>query len=315
MLWPSVFPDDVSWVNQFGDSAWMGSRLIYVLWRLFLAAIMMAGFALNLSDDVIGDVAAWYPIYLTNWALFFENLYLNLSFTIALWIYRTLPDPDSNQPSVTKMAWVLRSIGQPGALVVTVAFWALVYNGRLTLTTFWVHGINSIVVWVDILTSCYEVRLLHYVYVLAFGISYVVWSVIHYHANIQDGRTPSHRFIYSAVDWSPSGQGKVRYLQATQMPFHQNTHTCLLCAQQTQPHRDPCGGGGAQAAIVSVVVLVVLTPICVAILAGLAAVRDALSGPARQSKIAGPAGTDGDRGGGVIAAMVWPGPAYELGPV
>jgi hypothetical protein len=171
---------------------------------------MMAGFGLNLADDVIGGVGAWYPIYLTNWALFFENLYLNMAFAIALWIYRTSPDSTSDQPAVTKVAWVLRSIGQPGALVVTVAYWALVYSGSFTLTTVWVHAINSIVVCLDILTSCYEVRLPHYAYALAFGTSYVVWSIIHYHANIQDGRTPSHRYIYSALDWSAGGQAKVR---------------------------------------------------------------------------------------------------------
>ncbi len=57
----------------------------------------------------------------------------------------------------------------------------------------------------------------------------------------------------------------------------------------------------AQAAIVSVVVLVILTPVCVAILAGLAAARDALSGPGRQSKLAGSAqqeSSSADRDGG-----------------
>jgi hypothetical protein len=57
---------------------------------------------------------------------------------------------------------------------------------------------------------------------------------------------------------------------------------------------------------VSVVVLVILTPICVAILAGLAAARDALSGPTRQAKIAGPDRAYGDLGGGAKRARVWP---------
>ena len=73
----------------------------------------------------------------------------------------------------------------------------------------------------------------------------------------------------------------------------------------------------AQAAVVSVILLLVLTPICVAILAGLAALRDALSGPARRSKLAGPAAQHGDHESGVFAAVVWagPGPGLELGPM
>ena len=85
---------------------------------------------------------------------------LNLSFRIALWIFIMISSlgPESNQPAVAKVAWLsrLRSIGQPGAMVVTLEFWALVYSGRSTLTTIWMHAINSVVVWLDILTSCYE---------------------------------------------------------------------------------------------------------------------------------------------------------------
>ncbi len=58
MLWLSILLGDISWVNQFGDSLWIGSRLVYVIWRFALVATMMAGFALNLSDDVRdGDAA------------------------------------------------------------------------------------------------------------------------------------------------------------------------------------------------------------------------------------------------------------------
>ncbi len=87
----------------------------------------------------------------------------------------------------------------------------------------------------------------------------------------------------------------------------------MLCTHRAEPYLiSAVVAAAAQAAIVSVIVLVILTPICVAILAGLAAVRDALSGPTRQAKIAGPVRADGDHGGGTIAAMVWPGPGSEF---
>ena len=65
----------------------------------------------------------------------------------------------------------------------------------------------------------------------------------------------------------------------------------------------------------SAVVLVALTPVCVAVLAGLAAVRDALSGPTRRSKFAGPTRVDGGRGGDTMAAEVGLGAGSELGAV
>jgi hypothetical protein len=202
-----------SWVNQFGDFGhfgWTSSRLAYVVWRAILTSTITAGFGLDLALDAIDGVAAWFPIYLSNWALFLESCYLNAAFVIALWIYAKQPDPASEQPLSTKVAWLLRSTGQSGALVVTVSYWALVYDGKITLKTLWIHAINSIVVCIDILTSCYEIRLMHYAYVLAFGGLYIIWTVIHFHANIRDGHSPGNRYIYSAIDWSEGNEGKVR---------------------------------------------------------------------------------------------------------
>jgi hypothetical protein len=207
----TVLPQNpVCWYCQFGEFRWNSSRLAYVIWRAILAAIMLAGFGLDISDDIVTGIAAWYFIYLTNWTLLIENFYLSLAFAIALGIYLNPPHSASSQPLSTKVAWLLRSISQPGALVVTVAYWSMISQGTLTLTTFWVHAINSLVVFLDIITSCYEIRLAHYVYLLIYGIVYILWSIIHFQANIQNGMTPSHRYIYASLDWSVESTGKVR---------------------------------------------------------------------------------------------------------
>ena len=208
----TVFPQDLAWFCQFGEFSWASSRLAYVIWRAILAAIMLTGFGLDISDDFVIGIAAWYFIYLTNWTLLIQNLYLCLAFAIALCIYLNPPLSASRQPLSTKVAWLLRSISQPGALVVSVAYWSMISQGTLTLTTFWVHAINSIVVFLDIITSCYEVRLAHYIYLLIYGIIYILWSIIHYQANIQNGLAPSHRYIYAPLDWSTEDAGKVRPL-------------------------------------------------------------------------------------------------------
>ncbi len=98
-------------------------------------------------------------------------------------------------------------------------YWALVHDGTITLKTLWIHAINSFVVCIDILTSCYEIRLMHYAYVLAFGVLYIIWTVIRFHAHIQDGHSPNNRYIYSAIDWRKGNEGQVR---AT--PSHKSAH-------------------------------------------------------------------------------------------
>jgi hypothetical protein len=205
----TIFPQNLAWVYQFGEFSWTTYRLAYVIWRAILSCTMLVGFGLSLSKDIIDSIGAWYPIYLTNWTLFIENCYLILAFVIALGIYLSPPISESRQPLSTKVAWLLRSIGQPGALVVTIAYWSVVSQGTPSLSTIWVHAINSIVVCLDIITSCYEIRLAHYLYLLIYGVIYVVWSIIHYQANIRNGPPPSQRYIYAALDWSAQNAGKV----------------------------------------------------------------------------------------------------------
>jgi hypothetical protein len=263
---------------------------------------MIIGFGLNLADDIRGGVGAWFPIYLTNWALFFEVLYLIVAFLVSAWIFVASPHPSSEQPWPTKAAWLLRSIGQPGALVVTASYWTLVYTGNLSLVTFWIHAVNSIVVALDILTSCYEVRLLHYIYVLAFGTTYVVWTVVHYRLDIGAGPPPTRRFIYSALDWGSDHLTRVRHVPPTPSPhippplflflppllsprcvfspwyhpFRRRAPRRCYSVSRRHPSPTPRRPPHWQSVGVSAAVLLVLTPLCVAALRLLTALRAAL---------------------------------------
>ena len=206
----TVLETELSWVHQFGDSACTQSRPWYVALRGLLAAVMLVGFGLELSHDLKAGVGPWYPIYLTNWVLFLENCYLVLTTYIALSIAITSPELSSHQPWYTKLAWLLRCIAQPGALVVTVALWTLLRDNAGAPSTILVHAINSVVVCLDVLASRYPIRLAHFIYVLATGTVYVAWSGIHYVANLGVGTTPDHRYIYSMLDWSAGNQAQVR---------------------------------------------------------------------------------------------------------
>lgn len=57
------------------------------------------------------------------------------------------------------------------------------------------HGINSVIVFVDLLLNAIPVRLLHGIYVVIYGVIYIIFTAIFYAAG-------NHDAIYPAVlDW------------------------------------------------------------------------------------------------------------------
>ena len=194
---------DHNWVHQFGESVWFRTRWLYVLWRLLMLLLIIVAFSIELSTSISDGLGDWFPIYLTNTTLMIELSYLILAFVLSVNIYFQSPDPSNPQPFLSKFVWWVQSIVHPSALAVTLLFWTLVYKGgSVRQSTIWAHVVNSLVVVMDLLVSAFQTRLLHYVWALMYCVTYIVWSVIHYFTNIGDGL--GDRYIYSALNWSPS---------------------------------------------------------------------------------------------------------------
>ena len=59
----------------------------------------------------------------------------------------------ADAPGFARVAWVLQSIALPGAFFVTALYWALVFNGTLHMSTPFTHGVNFLLMVIDVIFS------------------------------------------------------------------------------------------------------------------------------------------------------------------
>lgn len=100
-----------------------------------------------------------------------------------------------------KLSWALFNICVMMAPVVTLVYFVLLYpyiaNGPISATDLNVHGINSVIIIIELFFSGYPVRLLHLVYPLAYGGCYIIFSLIYWSFDRQNN------VLYPMVlDWN-----------------------------------------------------------------------------------------------------------------
>ena len=78
--------------------------------------------------------------------------------------------------------WVIYNIAAVAGLLVTLAFWSLLFrlvNDVRPLTVV-LHGVNSVVMIGDTMLSSIPVRLFHVIYPMLYSITYIVFTVIYW---------------------------------------------------------------------------------------------------------------------------------------
>ena len=94
--------------------------------------------------------------------------------------------PTDRLPWYCKLTWMLFSVIANGAIMVSVVFFAALYpqiytNGQFpTAEDFNLHGVNSIIIFIELLLSALPVRILHMVFTMLFGVVYTGMSLLLY---------------------------------------------------------------------------------------------------------------------------------------
>lgn len=127
------------------------------------------------------------------------------------------PEPPSSPESATlgnesalpwyiQVYWALCNAIQVFAIVVTVIYFSALYptmgarDGGVSLSDLNVHGLNSVMVLIDIAVCARPVRLLHGLYPFLYGSAYVVFSVVYW------SRDRERNVLYENVlDWNQPG--------------------------------------------------------------------------------------------------------------
>ena len=102
-----------------------------------------------------------------------------------------------------KVSWLLYNVVVVSAILVTTGYFSYVLLNNVSVEPSWIteignlhrHGVNSVVVIVDLVLMAYPVRLLHFVYSALYGWTYASVSFAYWYQN------PTRNVVYEQIDY------------------------------------------------------------------------------------------------------------------
>lgn len=113
-----------------------------------------------------------------------------------------------SNPWYFKLTWILFNINIAIAPLVSIVYWALLHdysNGDGSRDPLGdgvnvnVHGMNSVLIVIDLFVSAHPIRITHIVYVIMYSLVYTVFSLIFWAAGGVDPY--GNRYIYPILNW------------------------------------------------------------------------------------------------------------------
>ncbi|XP_041379516.1 protein rolling stone-like [Gigantopelta aegis] len=192
---------------KFVTSQW-GHGTFYTLWRVFWAIFHSVWVVASLwvTSDVTttsSDAAKWF-IYLSNWTYLTLTLETCTEAVVLIWTMTKRKDIISgtanDMPWYFKMQWLLYTIVTSGSFHISAFYWLIIFKDQtLTPVRVAIHGINSIYVFLNILITATPLRLYHFIYPVAYGTVYTLFTVVYFCA---DGTNlAGEPYIYRVLKW------------------------------------------------------------------------------------------------------------------
>lgn len=211
-------------ILQWLPSKWY-FQLIYLLYRwvsslFFLSYLILSG---------VSGGGNYFFVFLTNWSLIALNLHLLWSAVFAtvhyfriyvfckekfevqnkLNSYRVYDEPagccgrqQDDTAWYQKVQWILFTIGNGAAITVTILYWSLIYGlsggGSVGHIGIVIHALNGVIAVIDVGVSGVPVRILHFVYFIAYCASYSVFTGVYYGAG---GTVGNRTYIYPVLNY------------------------------------------------------------------------------------------------------------------
>lgn len=180
------------------------------LYLLYRTVVMLIFLVTWMNSIIIEGRAGKYPIFLTNWGYTGCTVQSVLAFVMLF--VAELATYFQNMVSVHKVTlkmypvyWLLNTVTTPTAFAITTVYWSVLYDGtsRYRVMNYFVHGNNSLLMFLDLCMVSHPIRFLHVIYSIILGLTYTLFTIIYYVA----GGTGlgGERFIYSIVDWTKPG--------------------------------------------------------------------------------------------------------------
>ncbi|CAH2102241.1 unnamed protein product [Euphydryas editha] len=202
--------------SDFYISVWQTTRspLPLLIWRTLLFLSSLGIVIASLTYYLISQISfGYWFIYLTHWGLIFMVFAIGFGATISARCYFYGPiSPEFSLPWYAKTFWVLHNVSVPLAFLITIFYWAVLYNANILeemnqALDIAMHGVNSLIMFLHHMTSSHPTRFLHLVHPFAFAVIYVFFSIIYYLAGGTDPQ--GQPFIYPVLHWGEPGKAIV----------------------------------------------------------------------------------------------------------
>lgn len=220
---------NLQWPIVFGTSPWFDNKSpALLIIRAVLALIFVGHFVPHM---VIHWNDGYYFIYLTDWSLTLETVYLCFATYTAFAARRKLlaldgvdgPSGESaavSLPWFVSTTWLLQHVAMPASLLVCVLYWTLdnpiwALKHAPDYFGFFVHFINFLLMTVDLQVGRNAFYLKHTLLFFLYILMFCIWSVVHHAAKVGtygkscgENTPKSECPIYGALDWrNPKATG------------------------------------------------------------------------------------------------------------
>ncbi|CRK87908.1 CLUMA_CG001695, isoform A [Clunio marinus] len=185
----------------FIQSQWQRNdrSILFLLYRWILAAFFIGILAYSWTRAIRNGTFAFWFIYLTNLGLIFCIVATTFAAILATFYYRN-PHRLESQSTSYKFLWFWSNVAVTSALVITIVYWTLLFDGRTDALDILIHGGNSAAMIIDLLIACHPMYIIHFIWPVGLGILYLIFTVIYYFAGGVDAQ--GNRYIYDVLDWS-----------------------------------------------------------------------------------------------------------------
>ncbi|CAG9796419.1 unnamed protein product [Diatraea saccharalis] len=215
------FKEELQWRNlnlehsrpaDFYLSVWQSNRstapLLVLRTLLFLASL-----GITVTSIVLYIINSWvgfWWIYLTHWGLSVLTLATGFSVAISARCYFYGPiSGEYRLPWYIKVYWVLFNIAVPLSFLITLFYWTVLFEANIEEELnhghdVAVHGLNSLIMFILLITSSHPSRILHIYQPLVFAVVYFLFTLFYYLGGgvNRDGQP----FVYPVLNWNKAGQ-------------------------------------------------------------------------------------------------------------
>ncbi|CAH1405362.1 unnamed protein product [Nezara viridula] len=174
----------------------------YLLYRWAHLAVLLLCLVLSLATCPVHYLLKCY-IYMTTWAQCFHLYQAAIGATIVTMGYRSTEPHRTISPQLVSLYGAHHATSVALALGVSFVYWVFIYErgaNQLTLAKITSHGINSVVMMLDLLLVAHPVYLLDIAYPLCFGSVYTMFTVAYHYGGGTNAK--GNPYVYKILDWS-----------------------------------------------------------------------------------------------------------------